>query len=148
MAGAESAQPPARADQPLKLRDGRGPVPAPGAERDVAGPVRHPRRAGDTGPAATRDRGALLGRVADSFDVVSVGVTHEGTVIAGVILRPDAGFVQHLSADAGRRLEERPHGGPVRRRERDMGLAKSFAAGLPGDPAVWLARGAESDDPA
>jgi hypothetical protein len=76
----------------------------------------------------------------------SVGITHERAVIAGVVLRPQPGFVQHLGADAGGCLEERPHGGPVGRRECDMGLAEPSAAGPRADPEFRLARGAEPDD--
>src|SRR6266508_1825505 len=73
------------------------------------------------------------------------GVPDESDVIAGVVLRPDAGFVQQLGANAGRHREEFPYGRSVGRRKCDMGFAEPLAAGLPTDPEFWLSRGAEAD---
>ena len=55
----------------------------------------------------------LHGQVADGLDVVALRVADERGVVAGVVLRPLPGFVQHLGAKPLRRLEEAPDGRPV-----------------------------------
>ena len=54
-----------------------------------------------------------LGRVADGFDVVAVGIAHERAVVGRVVLGPDARLVQHLGAGRDRGVEEGAHRGPV-----------------------------------
>jgi hypothetical protein len=68
-------------------------------------------------------RRSLSGGAANGFDVVAVGVTHEGAVRARVVLGPDAWFMERFGINAGRCLEECPHGSPVGCHERCMRLA-------------------------
>ena len=65
--------------------------------------------------------------VADGLDVVAVGVAHEGAVVVGVVLGPDAGLVQHLGA--GRRRRRR------RRRGRWPGRAPRRRCATRGSPS-------------
>src|SRR5215475_10837933 len=88
----------------------------------------------------------LLAGVADGLDVVAVRVTGEGAVVAGVILRPDTGLMQHLGADRGRFGEEPVDGLAAHRGERDVRLPEALA-GRPGpDPELRSWRNAVSDD--
>jgi len=89
---------------------------------------------------------ALSGGVANGFDVVAVGVTHEGAVIAWVVLGPDAWFMEHFGVSADRCLEECPHRSPVGCHERDMRLAEPLAAGPRSDPELWPGRHTETND--
>src|SRR5215469_9049522 len=90
----------------------------------------------------------LLGPVADGFDVVAVRVAHEGTVVGGVIFRPEAGLMQHLGASILRGSKEGPHGGPVGRREREVRLTEALPSRLLRDPEIWLVADSETDGPA
>ena len=49
-----------------------------------------------------RSRRSVTGAVEDGLEVVAVGVEHEGAVVAGVVLRPQAGRVQRLRAQLER----------------------------------------------
>ena len=51
--------------------------------------------------------------MADSLDVVAVGITHERSVVVRVVLGPDAGFVQHFRTGGDGRIEEGSNGCPV-----------------------------------
>src|SRR5436190_1849184 len=82
---------------------------------------------------------------APGLDVVAVGVPHEGAVVVGVVVGPDAGFVEYFGASTHRCLEEGPYRGPVGCRERDVRLAESLAAGQPADPEIWHGRDTEAD---
>src|SRR5262245_4095092 len=84
----------------------------------------------------TPARRALLGLVADGFDVVAVGVADEGPVVAGVVLRPYPRLVQDLRAAGGGGLEEGVHRRAVRRGQGDVRLAEAVPGGLAADPEV------------
>src|SRR5690606_18010268 len=90
---------------------------------------------GDGGAAGA----SALGDVADGLDVVAVGVAHEGAVVAGVVLGPLAGLVEHLGAGGHRGVEERPHRGAVRGSEGDVRLPEPLAGGLRPEPEGRLA---------
>src|SRR4051794_21618455 len=87
----------------------------------------------------TPSRTGLLGAVADRFDVVAVRVADEGAVVIGVVLRPDAGLVQHLGAGSDGGGGERVDGRAVGRRERDVRLPEAVAGRLLADPELRLA---------
>lgn len=84
--------------------------------------------------------------MADRFDVVAVGVAHEGAVVVGVVLRPHPSSVQHLSAASNGGVEERPYRSSIRSAKRYVALAETLA-GLPGtEPEVGKRRHAEADE--
>lgn len=88
----------------------------------------------------------LFRRMADGLDVVSVGITDEGAVIARVILRPHPRFMQHMGARGDRRVEERPYCSAIGRSERDVSLTEPRTARPWADPEVGLRRDTEADD--
>src|SRR6266852_1379682 len=82
------------------------------------------------------------GRVAYGFDVVAVGIEHEGAVIIRVVMGADAGRPVIASARGHRRLVESVNGGAVLRNDGDMQrlVQSAFAA----DPEIRLAIGAKT----
>ena len=92
-------------------------------------------------------RRSLSGGAANGLDVVAVGVTHEGAVIAWVVLGPDAWFMEHFGINADRCLvEECPHGRPVGCHERDMHLAEPSPVVRGPIQNSGLGRHTEADD--
>src|SRR5215467_14775 len=81
-------------------------------------------------------RARLPGLVTDGLDVVAVGVADEGSVVAGVVLRPHARLVQDLRTAGGGGLEEGVHRRAVRRGEGDVRLAEAVPGGLAADPEI------------
>src|SRR5262245_19516969 len=96
--------------------------------------------------AARNEAGALLRCVADGFDVVPIGVTHEAAVVGGVVFGPQPGLMQHLGARIHRCLVERPDRGPVARSEGDVRLAEPLAGGPRADPELGPGRHTVADD--
>ena len=84
--------------------------------------------------------------MADGFDVVAVGVAHEGPEVARVVLGPGPRLVQHLRPGPDRGLEERHHRGPVGSGEGDVALTEAFARRPGADPEVGHGWDAEADD--
>jgi 16S rRNA (guanine966-N2)-methyltransferase len=84
--------------------------------------------------------------VAHGFDVVAVGVAHEGAVVAGVVLRPEAGLVQDLGTGRHRGVEERPDRGPVGRCEGDVRFPEALAGRARSDPELGLPARPEPDE--
>jgi hypothetical protein len=95
------------------------------------------------GGAQTYD---LLRIVADGFDVVAVGVAYEHSVVVGVVLGPEARFVQHLRADRLRRGKKCSDRSATCRTESDVSFAKAFSCCLWADPEVRPRRVAITDD--
>src|SRR5262249_50530634 len=77
--------------------------------------------------------------------VVAVGVTYERAVVVGVVLGPDAWFVQDLGSLADSRVEEGAHRGAIRRGERDVRLTEAIARRVRTEPEVRLRGAAEAD---
>jgi uncharacterized membrane protein YgaE (UPF0421/DUF939 family) len=102
------------------------------------------------GRTAERVRARLraLAAVVDGLDVVAVGIAQEDAVVAGVVLRPFAGRVQHLCPGRHGGLVHRVDRGPVGRAEGDV----QFPGLVPGgraQPEVGYAVGAgQADDEA
>ena len=82
--------------------------------------------------------------MADGFDVVAVGIAHEGSVVTGVVLGPDPGLVQHFGAGLHRRVEKRSHRRSIGGLERDVRLAKA-ATRVRAQPEIGLQVGAVAD---
>ena len=71
--------------------------------------------------------------VADSFDAVAVGVEHERTVVACMVLRPQARSTVIATAVGQRRVVNRGDGIAIARQETDMHAARRHNAGLLSD---------------
>src|ERR1700758_1493233 len=88
----------------------------------------------------------LLRPVADGLDVVAVRIADKCSEVVFVILRPDARLMQHLCSGRHGGVEERSHGGPVRRGERNVRLAEPRAGLMGANPEVRGWRPAVADD--
>src|SRR5439155_14220498 len=64
--------------------------------------------------------GALLGMVADGFDVVAIRIPDENAVVGRVVLRPQSRLVQHFRSGSHRGFVECDDGGAVRGGEGNM----------------------------
>ena len=79
--------------------------------------------------------------VADSFDAVAVGVEHERTVVACMVLRPQARSTVIATAAGQRRVVKRDDGIAIARQETDMHAARRHNAGLLSDREFDSERG-------
>src|SRR6266568_158689 len=72
---------------------------------------------------------ALFRPVTDGFHVVAVRVADEPTVVAGVVLRPDARLVEHRRTLRHRGCKEGAHRRPIGGLERAVDFSIRLAAG-------------------
>src|SRR5262249_28445770 len=91
------------------------------------------------------DPRSSLRRVADRFDVVAVEIEHEGTVVAGMVVRPQAWCTVVATARSESGLEEVTHRGPALGRERAVRRGRCLAVAA--DPELGLAALAEAAGP-
>jgi hypothetical protein len=84
--------------------------------------------------------------VADGLDVIAVWIAKEGTVVVGMVLRPQLGRMQHLCASCHPRVEEGLDGGAVGGGERDVGLTEAVTGVTGSDPEVRIRLYSVTDD--
>lgn len=87
-----------------------------------------------------RERSGRLRLVADSLPVVAIWVPYEDAVVMGVVLRPDAGFVQNDGTGSHGGVEEGSDRGSIGSGEGDVRLAEPFARVENSEPEVRLRR--------
>jgi len=88
----------------------------------------------------------LLGRVADSLDIVAIRVAYERPVVGWVVLRPETRLVQHRRARRGSRGEERADGRPIGCLKGDVDFSVRLACRQRSQPEGRSASHAVADD--
>ena len=101
---------------------------------------------GTPAPARVRPPGRATREVTNGLDVVAVGIAHERAVVAGVVLGPKPGLVEHLGPLRHGSIKEGPHGRPVGGVEGDVGLAEALARHRRADPELGPLPDAEADN--
>jgi hypothetical protein len=84
--------------------------------------------------------------MAHRFDIVAVGIAHKGSVVVGMVERPQLRLVKDVRACSGCCSKELAHRGTARGNKGNVAFAKTFTGLTRSDPELRLRTDAESHD--